>query len=89
VVFEGTYFTYQIYGFKKSLASFHSTAKTDRDSLVVIIHGLNSTLSTGDQGKFLGEVRDVAGSVFVTGLATDYYASFWDGWAGFVDEMDK
>jgi hypothetical protein len=26
--------------------------------------------------------------VFVTGLAIDYYSIFWDGWRGFVEEMD-
>lgn len=89
VVFEGTYSTYQIYGFKDSLASFHSTAKTTRDALGVIIHNLPSTISTTDQERFLGDVRDVAGSIFVTGLSTNYYASFWEGWGAFVDEMDK
>ena len=35
------------------------------------------------------DVRALAGSAFMTGLSVDYYASFWQDWARFVDEMDQ
>jgi hypothetical protein len=35
------------------------------------------------------DVRSLAGSAFMTGLSVDYYASFWQGWAEFVNEMDQ
>jgi len=33
------------------------------------------------------DLRTQAGSVFITGLVVDYYASFSAGWAGFASEM--
>jgi hypothetical protein len=88
VVFEGTYSTYQIYGSGKTIASFHNSAKCERDALAVVIHGMPSTLARQDQTNLITGVREVAGSLFVTGLKEDYYASFWDGWGDFVADLD-
>ena len=89
VVFEGTYSTYQIYGFSKTISSFMSSSKCERDNLACIIHGLPANISSNDMNNLIKDVRSLAGSVFMTGLSVDYYASFWQGWSGFVDEMDK
>ena len=89
VVFEGTYSTYQIYGFSKTISSFQSSSECERDALACIVHGLPANLSSNDMNNLVRDVRSLAGSVFMTGLSVDYYASFWQGWAGFVNEMDK
>jgi len=54
----------------------------------VVIHGMPSTLARQDQTNLITGVREVAGSLFVTGLKEDYYASFWDGWGDFVADLD-
>jgi len=89
VVFEGSYSTYQIHGFSKIIQSFRKSAKCEREALAVVIHGLPEDLSTKDQKSLIGEVRNSAGNVFVTGLLTDYYASFWQGWQGFVEDANS
>jgi len=89
VVFEGTYSTYQVYGFSKTISSFRSSSKCNRDALACIIHALPTTLSSNDLNALVKDVRSLAGSAFLTGLSVDYYASFWAGWTGFVNEMDK
>jgi hypothetical protein len=86
-VFEGTYSTYQIYGFSKTISSFLSSSKIERDALAMIIHGLPETMSTSDLGSLVGDIRAFAGSLFVTGLKENYYAGFWKGWAGFAGEV--
>jgi hypothetical protein len=88
VVFEGTYSTYQIYGFSKTISSFQLSAKCERQALACIIHALPTTLSSNDMNSLVEDVRSLAGSIFMTGLSVDYYASFWQGWAEFVNEMD-
>jgi len=89
VVFEGTYSTYQIYDFNKTISSFQSSTDTEKKASAVIIHAVPTTLSQGDHDALVKNVRKLVGSVFMTGLAADYYASFWEGWASFVGEMDK
>jgi hypothetical protein len=51
------------------------------------MHGVPSTLSSNDMTSLVNDLRTVAGSIFVTGLSVDYYASFSPGWADFVSEM--
>lgn len=46
-------------------------------------------MSSKEEDSFVRELRGLAGRVFVTGLSVDYYASFWEGWQGFVDDMAK
>lgn len=88
VVFEGTYSTFQIYGFSKRISSFHAAAQTARGAAAVIIHSLPPNLSDDDQFELVRKAKELAGSIFVTGLSVDYYASFWDGWEGFIDDMN-
>ncbi len=88
VVFEGTYSTYQIYGFAKTISAFESSAKCAREAIACIIHDLPSTLTSKDEASLIANLKAIAGSVFLTGLATEYYSSFWDGWQGFVVDMD-
>lgn len=46
-------------------------------------------MTSADEGSLLKELRNLAGSLFITGLSVNYYASFWNGWDGFVDDMAK
>jgi hypothetical protein len=48
------------------------------------MHGVPSTV---DVSLLVGDLRNLAGTVFVTGLANDYYASFSTGWAQFANAM--
>jgi hypothetical protein len=51
------------------------------------MHGVPS-LSSNDMTSLVDDLRTVAGSIFVTGLSVDYYASFSSpGWADFTSEM--
>lgn len=86
VVFEGTYSTYQIYGSSKNISTFQAESKCSREKLACIMHGVPS-LSSNDMTSLVNDLRTVAGSVFVTGLSVDYYASFSDGWADFTKGM--
>jgi hypothetical protein len=87
VVFEGTFSTYQIYGFSKNISALQASSKCNRDKLACIMHAVPSTLSSNDMSSLVKELRTLAGSVFMTGLSIDYYASFSAGWAEFASEM--
>jgi hypothetical protein len=89
VVFEGTYSTYQIYDFRSQIAALQASSKCGRDKLACIVHGVPSTLSDNDVTALVNGLRTLSGSIFVTGLSVDYYASFSPGWAEFTDEMAK
>jgi hypothetical protein len=87
VVFEGSYYTYKTSNLNKNISVFQKLSKLGRDGTACIVHGVPSSVSS--ETAMVRELRGLAGSVFVTGLEVDYYASFWNGWQGFVDEMDK
>jgi hypothetical protein len=87
VVFEGTYSTYQIYGSTKNISALEASSKCGREKLACIMHGVPPTLSSNDMTSLLSNLRTVAGSIFVTELSVDYYASFSSGWADFTSEM--
>jgi hypothetical protein len=86
-VFEETYSTYQIYGFQKNISTFRKEAKADRESLACIIHNVPATLKGKELATFVKGVRGLSGSIFITGLSVDYYASFWDSWMEFLTGM--
>lgn len=46
-------------------------------------------MTIAEQGKFVRELRKLAGGVFVTGLDVDYYSYFWDGFERWVRELVK
>ena len=87
VVFEGTYSTYQIYGLSGQISALEASSKCGRDKLACIVHALPSTLSKNDVTALVNRLRTMVGSVFLTGLSVDYYASFSPRWAEFADEM--
>ncbi|KAL2074258.1 hypothetical protein VTL71DRAFT_8036 [Oculimacula yallundae] len=89
VVFEGSYDTYQIYGFHKTIASFQKSSNSDRAKMAAVVHNYPASLSNKKENSLVKDLRKVAGSVFLTGLTADYYSSFWDGWAGFANDMAK
>ena len=84
VVFEGAYSTYQMHGFHKTMTAFRDSSNAGRDALACIVHSLPSTL---DESALVKDLRSSCGSVFITGLSGDYYASFWEGWLGFAIDM--
>lgn len=88
VVFEGAYSTYLEYGFNQSIPAYIESANVTREALAVIIHAIPQNFSDDGQTALLTELKKHAGSVFITGLELDYYSSFWQGWEGFVTEMD-
>ena len=89
MVFEGTYSSYQIYGFPGQIAALQASSKCGRDKLACIVHGLPPTLSENDVTGLINGLRTLAGSVFVTSLGVDYYASFSASWPEFADGMAK
>jgi hypothetical protein len=79
VVFKGTCSTYQIYSFSKKITMLQPSSKYSRDKLAYIMHTVPSTLSSNYITRLVSDLRTLAGSLFVTGLAVDYYASFLAG----------
>lgn len=57
--------------------------------MAAVVHNYPPSLSSKKENSFVKDLRHVAGSVFLTGLTVDYYSTFWDGWAGFAEDMDK
>jgi hypothetical protein len=86
VAFEGTYSTYQIYGLQKNISSFQKEHQVKRDRVAVILHDVPD-LSEGDQGKLVKSLRNLGGSIFITGLQSDYYSNWWSGWSAWVADM--
>lgn len=87
VVFEGTYSTYQIYGFGKQISTLLASSKCGREKLACIVHAVPSALNSNDVLALVNGLRTMVGSVFLTALSVDYYASFSPRWAEFADEM--
>lgn len=88
-MFEGSYSTYQSSNLHENVTAFQASSRLDKNAMACIVHDLPSTLSSKDEDSFVRELRGLAGSLFVTGLSVDYYASFWEGWQGFMDIMVK
>lgn len=87
VVFEGSYSTYKKSKLLKSISIFQKSSKLGKGDTACIVHGLPKTMGVKDENSFAKELKNVAGSVFVTGLDVGYYAAFWDGWERFVDGL--
>lgn len=85
VLFEGSYSTYKSANLQKNITAFQKSSKLGREATACIVHDVPSSISSA----LTRELRGMAGSVFVTGLAVSYYASFWEGWQEFVDEIEK
>jgi len=93
VVFEGAYSTFQTHSYGAPISVFLANSTKinnaiSRDNFAVILHGVPSTLSDGDESTLVNDARKIAGQVFMTGLDTDYYAGFWQGWDRFLQDMD-
>jgi Spherulation-specific family 4 len=88
-VFEGSYSTYKTSNLQKNISAFQKSANSGRGATACIVHNLPSTMSSNDENSLLRELRNLASSVFITGLSENYYAAFWEGWQGFVDDMAK
>ncbi|RFU27107.1 hypothetical protein B7463_g9239, partial [Scytalidium lignicola] len=86
IVFEGTYATYQSHGMHKVISAFRASSKTPREAFACIVHDM--PMSSDDEKSLVKDLKTVAGSIFVTGLDVDYYSEFWDGWMGFVAQME-
>lgn len=94
VVFEGTYDTYQLYGFSNKIRMLATTpkrgVKTTRENFVAIMHSIPDEMA-GDGAamkKLAQELRGVAAAVYATDLDVDYYSGFGPTWKQFVAEMN-
>jgi Spherulation-specific family 4 len=87
VVFEGTYSTYQIFGFSGQISALEASSKCGRTKLACILHAVPSTLSSNGVTALVNGLRMTVGNVFLTDLSLDYYSSFSPRWAEFADEM--
>jgi hypothetical protein len=87
VVFEGAYSTYTMYNIGEQISRLEASSNCGRDRLACIVHGVPTTLSSNDMIAFMNGLRTMVGSLFLTRLSVDYYASFSPRWVEFVSEM--
>lgn len=80
----------------KIISALSASSNIKREALACIVYDItsntvdatgNTTLPSKEEKILIHDLRSVAGSIFVTGLDTDYYSTFWGGWMGFVSEM--
>lgn len=86
VVFEATYATFQQRHQEKI---FKNIPDSNRRQLCVVIHSVPDNVHGSQLRSLVKQARKVADKVFVTHLATDYYACFGHKWNDFVDLMAK
>jgi hypothetical protein len=82
VVFEEQYMTYINKQAAKSLAQL-----PDRNNLVCLMHSIPGDMPQGQLKALVSELRELAGSVFMTDLADLYYQRFSPKFAQFVDAL--
>lgn len=84
VAVEATFATVQRSNILKSIASL----KIDTTKLASMIHSV-PPLNFRERAKFVKELKQVTGHVFITELFEDVYSSWGNVWNGFVEEMDN
>lgn len=84
VVFEAAYNTFQE---RQGAKLFTDITNSNRTQLCAIVHSVPEEVEGKSLRGLVKEVRKVADEVYITHLSTDYYASFGDKWAEFVDLM--
>jgi Spherulation-specific family 4 len=82
VVFEERYQTYINLQAAKQLA-----ALPDRSALVCLMHSIPPELPAAQMKLVVNELRELAGSIFITELADFYYSRFSPRFAEYVDAM--
>ncbi|KAE9372917.1 hypothetical protein N431DRAFT_545347 [Stipitochalara longipes BDJ] len=87
VVFEGAYSTYQLSSIGEQISTLAVSSKCGRDRLACIVHAIPASLSSIEIIAFMNGLRMVVGSLFLTGLSVNYYASFSPRWVEFADEL--
>lgn len=91
MVFEGTYDTYQLYGFSNNITMLGQSPQRGsvepRHDFACIMHSVPKRVAGSDAAmeEMVQELRGVAGAVFVTDLYEDYYSSFGTCWGQFVE----
>ncbi len=88
VVFEGAYEVYCAHNLGNTIMLLRgSCSSVDRAGLACILHSVPEAIAKGNMKDVVQKLRNVAGSVFVTESAANYYSSFGGYWKMFVDEM--
>ncbi|KAF2401639.1 cell surface spherulin 4-like protein [Trichodelitschia bisporula] len=82
VVFEEQYQTYINRQAAKSLA-----ALPDREMLVCLMHSIPSSMEMPQLKTLVAELRELAGSLFLTDLSENYYNRFSPRFKDFIDAM--
>ncbi|GIK01240.1 hypothetical protein Aspvir_005272 [Aspergillus viridinutans] len=86
VVFEATYDTFQE---RHGANLFTAIPESNRSQLCAVIHSVPESVEGSALRGLVKQVRKVADEIFITHLATDYYASFGGQWPEFVELMAK
>jgi hypothetical protein len=76
-----------MYNIGEQISRLEASSNCGRDRLACIVHGVPTTLSSNDMIAFMNGLRTMVGSLFLTRLSVDYYASFSPRWVEFVSEM--
>jgi Spherulation-specific family 4 len=82
VVFEERYQTYVNLQAAKQLA-----ALPDRSALACLMHSIPPEMSVAQMKLIVNELRELAGSIFITELSNLYYSSFSPRFLEYVDAM--
>jgi hypothetical protein len=82
VVFEEQYQTYVNRQAAKSLA-----ALPDRNALVCLMHSIPSDMPPAQLKALVNELRELAGSLFLTDFSELYYERFSPKFSQFIDAM--
>jgi hypothetical protein len=82
VVFEERYDTYVNMQTAKQLS-----ALPDRNALACLMHSIPEDFSEEQLRVLIGELKDLAGSIFITDLRAEYYQHFSPRFEKFVRAM--
>jgi hypothetical protein len=82
VVFEEQYQTYINRQAAKALA-----ALPDREVLCCLMHSIPTEMPIAQLKALVGELRELAGCLFLTDLSTDYYQRFSPRFQEYMDAM--
>lgn len=82
VVFEEQYQTYINRQAAKALA-----ALPDRDVLCALMHSIPSDMPIAQLKALVGELRELAGCIFLTDLSDNYYSRFSPRFQEYIDAL--
>ena len=86
IVFEATYDTFQE---RCNAKIFKNIPDSNRSQLCAVIHSVPDSVQGSQLRSLVKQARKLAEKIFITHLATDYYAGFGQKWTDFVHLMTK